>query len=139
MGPCLFVHVARGTTYGAVPGDIEEPPPRKLRAIIDTGASHTFIPQGTAAMLGIPAPIRTERAFTASEESVPYKAYRVRIAFPLEGFFVQCTALEGIIRVPDVDCLIGRDVLRHGRFIYDGVGNERWWFGLGNQPPLPEI
>jgi hypothetical protein len=53
---------------------------------------------------------------------VPCYEYPVRLVFP-NNVLVDTTVIEASLQGQHIQCLIGRDVLAHGVFIYIGYGN----------------
>lgn len=92
-------------------------------ALIDTGASTTTIPYGTAARLGL-APVG-KLSIVSHSNPIPQQrpTYRVRLLFPhAEGEVVASEHLYGLPALP-YSCLIGRDVLKYALLFYDGTND----------------
>lgn len=97
------------------------PPPVKVKAMIDTGATNTVIRQGIASDLGL-NPIGEVKINTPSSVGVPCYQYFVRLAFPNNIIF-ETVVIEAPLRGQNIQCLIGRNVLVHATFIYMGPVN----------------
>lgn len=94
------------------------PPPVDVDAIIDTGATHTTIPHGVGAKLGL-APIDVVPMGTASQTQVMCPRFSMRINFPTDqwydGTVVELPASNSLPKV-----LLGCDILAWGVLIYNG-------------------
>jgi len=90
----------------------------KLRALIDTGANLTGIRIGTLAALGVnPTAKRPFRIADGGRVDAP--VYLGRLRFP-GGVAIPTSAAEFLRTDSDISCIIGRDILAHGRMVYDG-------------------
>ena len=92
----------------------------ETNALIDSGAYPVVLRSGLPAKLGL-TPIRTTKVNSATERHYPAKIYRVVLVFP-SGFFVEMDATE--LPMPldnDCGCAIGRSLLKHALFTYDGL------------------
>lgn len=100
------------------------PNPVKIKAMIDTGASHCALQQTIPEKLKL-EPVGTIKINTPSCKGKECYRYFMRMAIPFhnnlvyEGVFT-AVPLEG----QGIDCLIGRDVLAHGILIYIGYANQ---------------
>jgi predicted aspartyl protease len=90
-----------------------------VSAIIDTGATHTCLPPGTAAKLGLSA-VGSMKFGTASANGVVASTYAVRIYLPT-GQYWQGVVAELPAASQHADALIGCDVLQHAVFLYNGA------------------
>jgi predicted aspartyl protease len=98
------------------------PPPEKVPALIDTGASHTCISQSIIDKLML-EPVGVININTPSSQNVQCGRYAVRLGFP-GGVAVQ-TQITGVpLKGQNIACLIGRDLLVKGVFIYIGYLNQ---------------
>jgi len=101
------------------------PGPRNVRGLIDTGASNSTISPTLVDELGI-RPI--DKVLVQTPGGSGYVSrYRVRLYFPPNGFVVKAYALTASLGSSRLHCLIGRDVLAHADFRYEGRFNR---FGL---------
>ncbi len=96
-------------------------PPIDITAGIDTGAALTMIVAGIPQRLGL-TPIGMMTIASVTSKSHLCKLYHVRLLFP-QGVDVDVSAVEVPIENVGVDCLIGRDVLKHSLLIYNGMTN----------------
>jgi hypothetical protein len=104
------------------------PVPLKLRALIDTGASCSLVTQNVVRWLHLPVrgvtPLRTP-----STGETPHEAsvYEVSLAISLSDDqfrrygVVPVIAHNSVIQ-PGVEALLGRDILQHALFTYNGAG-----------------
>jgi len=97
------------------------PTPLPVAAMIDTGATGRVIQQGLPAQLGL-QPVGVTLINTPSSTNVPCPEYLIRLIFP-NNVLVETTILEAPLQGQHIQCLIGRDVLAHGVFVYIGYGN----------------
>jgi predicted aspartyl protease len=123
-GPVVDVQLAVGSPLEAVLLEGGEPVPGPVRAtaMIDTGATGTVIQEGIAAQLDL-NPVGVAYINTPSSTNVACQTYHLRLAFPndvvVEGVFI-----EAPLRGQHIQCLIGRDILAHCVFIYNGHANQ---------------
>jgi hypothetical protein len=95
----------------------------RLRALVDTGASVTCVVTGNLDSLAL-NPVGVARIHTPTGVSL-YGQYDVSITFdhPTSSVtldpvtVVECLPLAS----PDIQVLLGRDVLAHCLFVYDGT------------------
>jgi len=94
----------------------------KILAMIDTGATGTVIQQGIPKQLGI-NPVGTVLINTPTSTNVLCYRYNLQLILPkdinISSIVVTETALQG----QHIQCLIGRDILEKGVFIYTGYDN----------------
>jgi predicted aspartyl protease len=101
------------------------PNPVSGRALIDTGATISVISNNVIQNLGV-NPIGTVLISTAGSSNPTFcYQYDLRIAFAdSKGQVVVRILPAGVPLIArNIDCLIGRDVLRHSVFIYTGYAN----------------
>ncbi len=94
----------------------------KVLAMIDTGATGTVIQTGIANQLGI-NPVGTTYINTPSTSNVLCNQFDVQIVFPNNVNIMSIVVTEAQLQGQHIQCLIGRDVLQHGVFIYTGYDN----------------
>jgi predicted aspartyl protease len=94
------------------------PPPVSAHAMIDTGATGTFIREDLVEILDI-KPVGAVMFSTPSSDNVKSYEYLIRLLFP-NRVDVETIAIAAPLRGQHIQCLIGRDVLKHGVFIYTG-------------------
>jgi len=103
---------------------LEFPDPLPFSAVIDTGAAVTIInPQlAETFKLKYTGPARISAVGNVGQ----YRAYAASIAFPddkLKSFDVVRVIASPLAHM-EVSCLIGRDILRHWEFTYNGESGE---------------
>ena len=123
QGPVAEVQIAISGAMEEALRKRDQPIPKPIKgtAIIDTGATGTVIQRGLAGQLGL-NPIGVEYIRTASSSNVECHAYAVRVVFPrvvIDDVKVVELPLPG-----NIQCLIGRNILAHGVFIYLGYMNQ---------------
>jgi predicted aspartyl protease len=97
-------------------------PSRKILALIDTGASTTAISQRLVKELGL-VPRGTAKVYTSSRHSEMRNEYDISLEFGKDIYLQILRALEADFKNYNIDCLIGRDILQHGKLVYDGPNN----------------
>jgi predicted aspartyl protease len=122
-GPLVEIHLAIDATLESVLKAQGKtiPNPVPVLAMIDTGATATVIREDLAQILGI-KPVGQALVTTPSSAYVPCYEYLIRVLFP-NGITVETTAISASMQGQPIQCLIGRDVLKHGVFIYTGYTN----------------
>ena len=90
--------------------------------MIDTGATGSVIQPDIAKRLGL-QPIGVVYINTPSSENIACYQYVLRLIFP-NNVVVQAIAVEAPLKGQQIQCLIGRDVLAHGVFVYTGYINQ---------------
>src|SRR3982074_1356177 len=95
-----------------------DPPPLEITALIDTGASGVFIETGIAQRLGLKA-IGTRQVSSVTDRFDPDPVYRVKLTIN-ESFYLKMEAIEMPRSADRYSCLIGRSLLKHAQFTYDG-------------------
>jgi hypothetical protein len=102
------------------------PPPKKVRALIDTGASISSISPQIAKGLGlVPTGITSISSATTGSAPQNCNLYDVCLAFvqpSIKVLGVNIPVIEVELFTPGVDVLLGRDMLRQCLCIYDGPG-----------------
>jgi hypothetical protein len=89
--------------------------------MIDTGATGSVIQQGVPAQLGL-QPVGITYTNTPSSTNVACPEYLVRLIFP-NNVLVETSIIEAPLQGQHIQCLVGRDVLAHGVFVYIGYTN----------------
>lgn len=99
-------------------------PPLSVAALIDTGAHTTVINPDTVQRLGI-RPVGKASIITPSTTApLPCDRFHINLYFP-EGYVIENVfAIEAPMGGVPYQCLIGRDILRRGTFLYSGVANQ---------------
>jgi len=98
------------------------PPPIKVKAMIDTGATVTAISDKLAKTLQL-EPIGVQTINTPSSQNVECGVYHVRLYFP-ENIGLESNVLGAPLKGQDIACLIGRNVLAHSVLVYIGRENQ---------------
>ena len=94
----------------------------RLLAMIDTGATGTVIKEGLPATLGI-NPVGTTLINTPSSMGVCCNQFDIQILFSNNVNIPSIVVIEAPLQGQHIQCLIGRDILQHGVFIYNGCDN----------------
>jgi predicted aspartyl protease len=127
----LGIWMARAMAHAFIARGLVVPPPQTIRALIDTGADRTAIHPN--ALIGIASPpsgtirVRRPGPTTAARR---VNLHDVRIAFggavvsPTRGPWVELESAAVVPADPNVLALIGRDMLAHCQFVYDGPKGE---------------
>ena len=113
-GPIISVGLARPGS-SVMPSDTIE-----VTAFIDTGAHLVYLKTGLPERLGL-TPVRPFTVLRTAPPPLQTMLYRVSLVFS-GGFFIELEAVElPLTYDDDFDCLIGRSLLKHARFTYDGI------------------
>jgi len=97
------------------------PPPIQVPAMIDTGATGTVVREDIVNQLNL-HPIGVTLINTPSSTNVQCYEYLMRLLFP-NNVIVETVVIAAPLQGQNILCLIGRDVLQHGVFIYTGYVN----------------
>jgi len=124
MGPLVDMRVWIGTPVEEAlkKAGLKVPEPVAVKGMIDTGATGSVIQPAIAQQLGL-QPVGVVSISTPSSENVPCPQFVVRLIFP-NNVIAECLAIEAPLRGQHIQCLIGRDVLAHGVFVYTGYINQ---------------
>jgi predicted aspartyl protease len=95
------------------------PAPRVLVAQIDSGASTTVVRTEILEATGIP-PTGARRVDTVDARQVEWDFYPVLLVIP-DGTPFETVAAAADIGLREIDCLLGRDLLNLGTFVYNGI------------------
>lgn len=95
--------------------------PVSIRALIDTGASACVIQEGLAAGLGL-TQIGTVSINTPSSTGIQCAQYVARLLMS-NSVTVETVVIEAPLQGQNIQCLIGRDLLKHGVLVYIGYAN----------------
>ena len=128
-GPLVAVEVtlSAGAEAAEIKAGNPVPTPLTLSGMIDTGASATVLQQGLPAKLGL-QPVGTTQVNTPTSQGVVCPLYSVRVVLP-SRIVVEVIAVEAPLAGQNIQCLIGRDVLAGGVFVYIGYA-ETFSFSL---------
>ncbi len=99
------------------------PKPVVVKSVIDTGASHCVIQKDIPAKLGL-EPVGVAKMNTPSCKDHECYRYFLRIAIPSHNLIYEGQVTSAPLEGQNIDCLIGRDLLSHGIFIYLGKVNQ---------------
>lgn len=123
VGPIVEVRLAVGSAIEDILRRSGQsiPTPVSALAMIDTGATGTVLREDIPKQLGL-SPVGTILISTPSSTNVRCYKYLVRLLFP-NNVVVETTMIGAPLQGQHIQCLIGRDVLRHGVFIYIGYIN----------------
>lgn len=94
-------------------------PSVKVLALLDTGSNSTAISHKVIRKLKLAARGRVE-VYTSNKTSEIRNEYDISLAFDAQARIGLVRVLEASLKGWSIDCLIGRDVLRHGVLTYDG-------------------
>jgi predicted aspartyl protease len=124
VGPVVDMRVWIGGPVEQVlkKADSKVPPPVPVKGMIDTGATGSVIQPTIAQTLGL-QPVGVVSISTPSSMNVPCYQYVVRLILP-NNVVVEALAIEAPLHGQQIQCLIGRDVLAHGVFVYTGYINQ---------------
>ena len=123
LGPTLPVHVGCGSITEAVwqKTGVTVPAPVPVLAMIDTGAAATIIKEETIMRLKVP-PVDEVLIKTPTASGVVCRRYWLRL-FLDQDVYIETTVIAASLEGQHIQCLIGRDALRHCLVIYNGPDN----------------
>ena len=123
VGPVIEVRLAVGAIIEDVlrRDDQSVPPSVQALAMIDTGATGTVVREDIVKQLNL-NPVGTTLINTPSSTNVKCYEYLLRLLFP-NNVIVEAVVIAAPLQGQHIQCLIGRDVLRHSVFIYTGYIN----------------
>ena len=98
------------------------PEPVPVRALIDTGASHSVISAEIPEKLGL-KPVGSIKINTPSSENHECYQYFMRVLLPAHNLIYNGVFTAAPLKGQNISCLIGRDMLKDGIFIYIGYDN----------------
>ena len=119
-GPVVEVTIAVGSALEKVlrQGGQAIAAPVQARAMIDTGAARTVVRSDLIAPLQL-HPVGSTLIHTASDENIRCPEYLLRPVFP-SRVVAETVAVAARLPGQSIQCLVGRDVLERGVFIYTG-------------------
>ncbi len=121
-GPLLQVKVDIPQALKDAKAIQPEPQPIPIQAMIDTGATGTVIQAELVESLGL-KPVGVVSVNTPSSTNVMCNQYFVRLLLP-NNVTVDAVIIAAPLKDQHIQCLIGRDILQHGVFIYIGYMNQ---------------
>ncbi len=95
--------------------------PIQARAMIDTGATGTVVSEDIIKQLNL-NPVGTALINTPSSSNVQCYKYLMRILFA-NNVTIEVVVISAPLKDQDIQCLVGRDILKLGVFIYIGYTN----------------
>jgi len=93
--------------------------PIKAIALIDTGATSSVVNPDIIKNLNI-SPTGRTRINTPSDTDVECNQYKLAFVFPNGVIMESSDVIEAPLQGQPIQCLLGRDILRHGVLIYNG-------------------
>lgn len=123
VGPVVEIKLAVGTIIEDIFQKNSQNIPTAIQAaaMIDTGATGTVVREDIVKQLDL-HPVGTTLINTPSSTNVQCYEYLVRLLFP-NNVVVETVVIAAPLQGQHIQCLIGRDVLKHGVFIYTGYIN----------------
>ena len=126
QGPCVQVSLGLAKVFAEqlLQHGQKIPTPVAGMALIDTGASCTCIDETAAQQLGLPV-IDVVNIASASHSSHPQNVYPAQLELIGTPINIDASRAVGApLAGMGLLVLIGRDVLQHGLFVYNGVVGE---------------
>jgi predicted aspartyl protease len=93
--------------------------PIKAIALIDTGATSSVVNPDIIRALGI-SPTGRIKISTPSDTDVDCNQFKLAFVFPNNVIIESSDVIEAPLKGQPIQCLLGRDILRHAVFIYNG-------------------
>ncbi|MDP2788476.1 MAG: retroviral-like aspartic protease family protein [bacterium] len=123
VGPVVEIKVAIGSFVENVfrQNNQNIPNPIPALAMIDTGATGTVIREDIVQQLKL-NPVGITFINTPSSTNVQCYEYLIRLLFP-NNVVTESVVIAAPLQGQHIQCLIGRDVLRHGVLVYIGYTN----------------
>ena len=123
-GPiCQVVLKPSEPTIAKLKLEKQKVPSVKVWALIDSGASTTAISQKVVRDLKL-VPRGTAKVYTSNRHSEMRNEYDISLEFGKDIYLQILRSLEANLKDQTIHCLIGRDILQHGKLIYDGPKNK---------------
>lgn len=98
-------------------------PSIKVLALIDTGASSTAVSHKVVKALKL-VPRSMVEVYTSNKISEIRNEFDVSLEFETGAYLSLLRVMDAHLPEQKIDCLIGRDVLQFGAFVYDGRGKK---------------
>lgn len=123
VGPVVEVRLVIGSILEGILQKSNKaiPAPVSALAMIDTGASGTVIRDDIPQRLGL-NPVGVTSISTPSSTNVSCFEYLVRLLLPNQ-VVIETTVIAAPLQGQHIQCLIGRDTLRHSVFVYTGYAD----------------
>jgi predicted aspartyl protease len=115
----ILVGVTKTVADALSAGGKTIPPPLRMLAMIDTGATDTCVPPGTASKLGVTIPTGMKSYHTAKGPS-PCPTFALGVYLPNHRFFRELVVAELPPDCIQTHALIGCDLLATGMLVYNG-------------------
>ena len=90
-----------------------------VMALIDTGASTTAVSHRVVKKLKL-VPRGTVQVYTSHKKPEIRNEFDISLEFNTDTYLTILKVLDASLQDHSIDCLIGRDVLAHGVFTYNG-------------------
>jgi hypothetical protein len=100
------------------------PVPVQAVAMVDTGATGTVITPTIAQKLGLQPVGVVQMGTPSTTQAITANQYNIDMILPQGVTLASVMAIEAPLGGQHIQCLIGRDVLRHGVLIYIGYANQ---------------
>lgn len=117
MGPVVELKIIQPSALKSV-----SETPVAIHAMVDTGATGTVVKQEIVEKLGL-NPVGTVTVNTPSSTGVVCYQYPLRLQFP-NNVMVETVVIGAPLKEQHIECLVGRDILGHGVFVYTGYINQ---------------
>lgn len=118
-GPTYHVVITPSfPTIEALKLEKKDVPQIKVLALFDTGAQTTAISQKVVDQLKLVAR-GTAKVYTSQSNKI-VNEYDIALEFDSDMYLNTLRVLGADLQDHSIDCLIGRDVLQFGQFVYDG-------------------
>jgi len=120
-GPIIEVLISPSRLLVQMLKDKNQPIPQnvKVLSMIDTGATSTVVRSDIIEKIGI-SPIGVVKINTPSSVGVECYQYQAAVVFPNNLAIETSDLIAAPLQGQHIQCLIGRDILRHGVLIYNG-------------------
>ena len=105
-------------TIEALKLEKKDVPHIKVQALFDTGAQTTAISEKVVSFLNL-IPRGSAKVYTSQSSKIVNK-YDIALEFDSNMYLNTMRVFKADLQDHSIDCLIGRDILRFGVFIYDG-------------------
>lgn len=119
-GPtCRVTIKPSGLTIAKLKFEKKAVPRIKVLALIDTGASTTAVSHKVVKRLKL-VPRGTAKVYTSHKRPEMRNEFDISLEFNADTYLTIVRVLDASLQDHNIDCLIGRDVLAHGVFTYNG-------------------
>ena len=121
VGPVIDISITQSQPYLKAL-KITQAKAIRVLAMIDTGATSTVIQRGIMQALEI-NPVGKAKINTPSSTGVECDQFDVQLVFPNSINIPSIIITEAPLQGQHIQCLIGRDILKHAVLIYTGYNN----------------